>query len=143
MGWVPAVPATMPVDDITCVAQWQQNTSTITFNSSGGSSVAPITQVEGSAVTAPTDPTNSGYTFMGWVPAVPATMPVNDITCVAQWQQNTSTITFNSNGGSSVAAITQAEGSAITAPVDPTKSGFTFMGWSPVVPATMPVNDLT
>ena len=60
--------------------------STITFDSAGGSAVAPITQDEGTAVTRPADPTRAGYTFDGWVPDVPATMPEDDVTCVAQWQ---------------------------------------------------------
>ena len=60
-------------------------TSTITFDSNGGSPVAPITQNEGTAVTAPAAPTKAGNTFAGWLPAVPATMPVDDVTCVAQW----------------------------------------------------------
>ena len=63
-------------------------TSTITFDTQGGSAIAPITQIEGTVVTPPADPTKTGYTFEGWVPAVPATMPVDDITCVAQWLLN-------------------------------------------------------
>ena len=117
-------------------------TSTITFNTNGGNSIAPITQDEGTAVTAPADPTKSGYTFQGWVPAVPATMPVDDITCIAQWLQNSSTITFNSNGGTAVAPITQYEGTPVTAPASPTKAGYTFQGWVPSIPATMPVDDV-
>ncbi|MCK9424243.1 MAG: InlB B-repeat-containing protein, partial [Bacteroidales bacterium] len=104
------------------------STSTITFNSNGGSAVAPITQDEGTPVAAPADPTRAGFTFMGWVPAVPATMPVDDITCTAQWTANQSTITFNSAGGSAVAPITQDEGTPVAAPADPTRAGFTFMG---------------
>jgi hypothetical protein len=61
-------------------------TSTITFDSNGGSAIAPITQDEGTAVTTPANPTKTGYTFQGWLPAVPSTMPVDDMTCVAQWQ---------------------------------------------------------
>ena len=148
-GWQPAVPATMPVDDMTCVAQWIPvpfATSTITFDSDGGTAVDPITQEEGSAVTAPADPTKDGFIFDGWQPAVPATMPVDDMTCVAQWIPvpfATSTITFDSDGGTAVDPITQEEGSAVTAPADPTKDGFIFDGWQPAVPATMPVDDMT
>ena len=145
IGWIPAVPETMPIDDVTCVAQWIEAgdpTSTITFNSAGGTAVAPITQAEGTAVAAPANPTRAGYSFDGWIPAVPATMPVDDVTCVAQWVSG-STITFNSAGGTAVAPITQAEGTAVAAPANPTRAGYVFNGWLPVVPATMPVDDVT
>ncbi len=71
--------------------------STITFDPNGGTPTnAPITQDEGSAVTAPADPTRDGFNFGGWVPAVPATMPVDDLTCTAQWTvaKSDQTITF-------------------------------------------------
>ena len=138
-GWNPAVPATMPLDGASLTAQWTINQYTITFDSAGGSSVASITQDYGSAVTAPADPTKTGYTFAGWNPAVPATMPLSGASLTAQWTINQYTITFNSAGGTSVASITQDYGSAVTAPADPTKTGYTFAGWSPAVPATMPL----
>ena len=71
--------------------------STITFDANGGTPTnAPITQDEGSAVTAPADPTRAGFTFGGWLPAVPALMPVDDLTCTAQWAvaKSDQTITF-------------------------------------------------
>ena len=132
--------------DITLPLAGGVETSTITFDSDGGTAVDPITQEEGSAVTAPADPTKDGFIFDGWQPAVPATMPVDDMTCVAQWIPvpfATSTITFDSDGGTAVDPITQEEGSAVTAPADPTKDGFIFDGWQPAVPATMPVDDVT
>ena len=141
-GWSPAVPSTMPVNGLTCVAQWTVNPYTITFDSNGGSAVASITQNYGTAVTAPANPTREGYTFNGWSPSVPSTMPVNGLTCVAQWTVNPYSITFDSNGGSSVASITQNYGTAVTAPANPTREGYTFNGWSPSVPSTMPVNGL-
>jgi uncharacterized repeat protein (TIGR02543 family) len=131
---------TMASANVTLNAQWTVNNYTITFNSDGGSAVADITQAYGSAITAPADPTKDGYTFAGWSPAVPATMPLNGASLTAQWTINQYTITFNSDGGSPVASITQDYGSAITAPADPTKDGYTFAGWSPAVPATMPLN---
>ena len=125
--------------DITLYAQWTANQYTITFDSAGGSAVASITQAYGSAVTAPADPTRAGYTFAGWNPAVPATMPLGGAALTAQWTANQYTITFDSNGGSAVADITQAYGTAVTAPADPTRAGYTFAGWNPAVPATMPL----
>ncbi len=74
-------------------------TSTITFDANGGTPTnAPITQDEGTAVTRPTDPTRDGYTFAGWVPDVPTTMPVDDLTCTAQWQANATATVSPSNG---------------------------------------------
>ena len=125
-------------DDVTLFAQWTINQYTITFNSDGGSAVSDITQNYGTDVTAPADPTKEGYTFAGWSPTVPATMPVDGASLTAQWTINQYTITFNSDGGSAVSDITQDYGTDVTAPADPTKEGYTFAGWSPTVPATMP-----
>ena len=115
-------------------------TYTITFDSAGGTPVANITQAFGSTITAPADPTKDGYTFAGWSPAVPSTMPLNGAALSAQWTANEYTITFDSAGGSAVASITQAFGTDVTAPADPTKDGYTFAGWNPAVPAKMPLN---
>ena len=128
-GGTQITPATKVTANVTYHAQFTVNPYTITFDSNGGSSVASITQNYGTAVTAPADPTREGYTFNGWSPAVPSTMPVNGMTCVAQWTVNPYTITFDSNGGSSVASITQNYGTAVTAPADPTREGYKFEGW--------------
>lgn len=71
--------------DTTLRALWQINEYTITFDSAGGSAVAPITQDYDTSVTAPANPTRSGYVFDGWLPVVPATMPAENLTVVAQW----------------------------------------------------------
>ncbi len=125
--------------DITVTASFTLNDYTITFDSAGGTAVASITLPYGSAVTAPADPTRAGYTFAGWTPAVPATMPLGGAALTAQWTANNYTITFDSNGGTAVASITLPYGSAVTAPADPTRAGYTFAGWTPAVPATMPL----
>ena len=61
---------------------------TLTFDTNGGSAIAPITQDHGTAITAPADPTKTGYTFAGWTPAIPATMPAENLTVTAQWRYN-------------------------------------------------------
>ena len=59
------------------------------------------------------------------------------------YNRNPYTITFNSNGGSAVASITQKYESSVTAPDDPTRDGYEFAGWSPDVPETMPIDGAT
>jgi uncharacterized repeat protein (TIGR02543 family) len=142
-GWSPAVPQTMPAENITVTAQWTINQYTITFNTDGGSAIAAITQDYNTAVTAPAAPTKTGYTFAGWDKEIPATMPAENITVTAQWTINQYTITFNTDGGSAIAAITQDYNTAVTAPAAPTKTGYTFAGWSPAVPQTMPAENIT
>ncbi len=141
-GWNPPIPATMPADDLTLVAQWTVNQYTISFDSAGGSAVDPITQDYGTAVVPPAAPTLVGHTFVGWNPAVPATMPADDLELTAQWTVNQYTITFDSAGGSAVEPITQDYGTPVVPPTDPTLVGHTFAGWNPAVPATMPADDL-
>ena len=116
---------------------------TLTFDTNGGSAIAPITQDYGTAITAPADPTKTGYTFAGWTPAIPATMPAENMTIKAKWTVNQYTLTFDTNDGSAIAPITQDYGTAITVPADPTKTGYTFAGWTPAIPSTMPAENLT
>ena len=129
--------------NMTLTARWTVNQYTITFDTDGGSAIDPITQGYGTTIKAPTAPTKTGYTFMGWNPALPATMPAENMTIKAQWRINRYTITFDSNGGSAVAPITQDYGTQITAPADPTREGYTFIGWDKAIPATMPAGDMT
>ena len=128
---------------MTLTAKWTANSYTITFDTNGGSKIDPITQDYGTQITAPADPTRGGYTFIGWDKAIPATMPAEDLTVTAQWRINQYTIAFDTDGGSEVAPITQDYGTDITAPADPTREGYTFIGWDKAIPATMPAWDMT
>ena len=143
IGWDKEIPSTMPAENMIITAKWVVNQYTITFDTAGGSAVASITQNYGTAITAPANPTRKGYTFIGWDKAIPATMPAENMIITANWKVNQYTITFDSNGGSEIAPITQDYGTAITAPADPTREGYTFIGWDKAIPATMPAEDLT
>ena len=130
-------------DNITLYAKRAANTYTITFDTAGGSEIAPITQDYGTVITAPEAPTREGYTFKGWDKEIPETMPAENITVKAQWEINQYTIAFDTAGGSEIASITQDYGTAITAPADPTREGYTFIGWDKEIPTTMPAENIT
>ena len=133
----------MPAENMIITAKWKVNQYTITFDSNGGSEIAPITQDYGTAIAAPADPTREGYTFIGWDKAIPTTMPAENMTVTAQWEINQYTITFDTAGGSEIAPITQDYGTAITTPADPTREGYTFIGWDTEIPTTMPAENMT
>ena len=71
---------------LTLYPVWNTNKYTITFDTAGGSEIAPITQDYGTAITAPADPTREGYTFIGWDTEIPTTMPAENITLKARWK---------------------------------------------------------
>ena len=142
-GWDKEIPKTMPADNITVKAQWEINQYTIAFDTNGGSEIDSITQDYGTEITVPDNPTRKGYTFKGWDKEIPETMPAENITVKAQWEINQYTITFDTNGGSEIAPITQDYGTKITAPDNPTRKGYTFKGWDKEIPETMPAENLT
>ena len=128
---------------LTLYPVWNTNKYTITFDTNGGSEIAPITQDYGTNIAAPADPTRDGYTFIGWDRDIPEIMPAENMTVTAQWEINQYTITFDTAGGSEIAPITQDYGTNITAPADPTRDGYTFIGWDKAIPETMPAENIT
>lgn len=101
------------------------------------------TVTEGNTLSAPANPVKEGYTFVGWTPEVPEKMPAKNLEFTAVWQVNEYTVTFDTDGGSEIDPITLEYGAAITAPANPEKEGYTFVGWSPEIPDTMPDKDIT
>ena len=71
---------------LTLYPVWNTNKYTITFDTAGGSEIAPITQDYGTVITAPEAPTREGYTFIGWDMEIPTTMPAENITLKAKWK---------------------------------------------------------
>lgn len=97
---------------------YTRNSYLLTYKDSLSAGVyASQTYKYGAAVTAIADPTKTGYTFTGWSPAVPATMPAWALTVYAQWRKTTpDTVVFDPNNinGKTLAAksLTVYSGSA-------------------------------
>ena len=142
-GWVPAIPETVPAENMSFKAQWTINQYTLTFNADNGTENVEITQDYGTKFDTPADPTREGYTFAGWDMDVPETIPAENMSFTAKWIANQYTLTFDSDGGSDVAAITQDYGTKIDTPAAPTKTGYTFAGWDNEIPETMPAESMS
>ncbi len=134
---IAAIPATMPADDIIYYAVWDINEYTITFDTDGGSEIAPITQDYDTTVKDPGKPTKEGHTFDKWVDeegkevSVPATMPSKDVTLKATWTVNKYEVTYVNDEVTVEGYPTDVEyGDKVPAPAEmPTKTGYTFGGW--------------
>ena len=141
------VGTTMPLNGATLYAKWTAAASSINFETNGGSAVEAITGNFGDAITQPADPTNTGYTFLGWytdaaftTPYTFTTLPATPITVYARWEANTYTITWQLNDGTATSWgdtftnwPTSAEyGSVVSIYIDfdtPIKAGHTFTGF--------------
>ncbi len=115
----------------TLTAQWTINQYTITFDTLGGSAVAPITGDYNSDVTAPAAPTKAGYTFAGWE-NLPAKMPSENITVKAIWTANDYDVQYNANGGEgSVETQSFSYENTVTLRENAfVKTGYHFLGWA-------------
>jgi len=121
----------------------------VSFETNGGSTIDSTKVRLNEKVTEPT-PEKTGHTFENWysdaefkTPYVFETSVTGPLTLYANWTVNPYTITFNTDGGSAVESITQNYGTDVTSPADPTKEGYTFVGWDKEIPATMPAEDVT
>ena len=127
---------TMPAQDQILYAKWNANTYTMHFECNGGSKMADKKERYEAELTAPAEPKREGYDFDGWyadeeleTPYEFAAMPAKDQTVYAKWSVKSYTLRFESNGGSSVADLTAAYGTAVEAPAAPEREGYTFDGW--------------
>jgi uncharacterized repeat protein (TIGR02543 family) len=128
--------ATPITADTTLYARWTINSYSVSFNSNGGSAVISQTVVYNTATAEPAAPAKPGYTFAGWYSDTAlttsftfATLITADTTLYAKWNINSYSVTFNSNGGSTVTSQSVVYNIAAAEPVAPTKPGYTLAGW--------------
>ena len=160
-GWDPQLPSTMPAENLTVQAQWQANkyTITATANPAEGGSVEGTADndafVSGTSYDFSTQITltataNEGYTFTNWTKneAVVSSDATYTFTVtgsgdyVANFATNTYKLTYM-DGNDVLDEQTYAFGATITPIDNPIKEGYTFTGWDPQLPTTMPAENLT
>lgn len=123
-------------DDCNVVVIKKTELFTVSFESNGGSSIASQTLESGESAVKPTNPVQTGYTFDNWYSDVNLSSlydfseaVTQDITLYAKWNINTYTVSFNSNGGNSVASQYVEYNNTASTPIAPQKAGHTFLGW--------------
>ena len=124
------VSGTMPGADVEVTVTYTPNQHTITFDSNGGSAVTQLVKGYGEAILAPIS-VREGYDFLGWEPALPVTMPDQDLSVVAKWSSKPvstdgNAIAFVTDGDS--ATIDLSSASVTDALSDATKTTVTVTG---------------
>ena len=123
----------MPEDNLDIYVKWDINQYTISFDSG----VTSITQDYGTVVTAPANPSKTGYIFGGWLrngqPYSFSTMPAEYVELVAKWEPISYSIVFDGNGGegatSGIYNVKYDQKVNLTANGFERK-GYSFLGWS-------------
>ncbi len=109
----------------------------VNFDSQGGSAISFLNPVSGTTITLPTPPTRTGYTFGGWYKEAGCLNSWNfatdvvtaNLTLYAKWTINTYSVSFNTQGGSTIQALTVNYNATISVPAQPTRVGYTFVDW--------------
>jgi uncharacterized repeat protein (TIGR02543 family) len=124
--------------DTVLFAKWAGNSHTVTYDTKGGSAVSDGSFVSGGSLETPVGSTRLGYSLAGWsatdggealsFPYSPA--EISDITLYALWSGASNRVTFDSKGGSAVSEGSFVTEGSLESPVDPTRVGYNFLGWS-------------
>ncbi|MGR6541907.1 InlB B-repeat-containing protein [Paenibacillus tundrae] len=135
--------------NVTLYAKWAVQVQQITFDTDEGTTIAPQTVAYGDLLSRPTDPERTGYTFAGWFtdsgqPFDFATSTVvADMTLYAKWNIAVRTVTFHTDGGTTIQALEVNNGEMLSRPSDPVRTGYTFTGWYSDIARSQPFDFAT
>ena len=140
-AWTPAVPATMPADDLEFTSTWTDVMYKIIYIING--TEEEYEYAAGAAVTPRENPTVPGMTFIKWNKTIPETMPAEDVIIVAEFEAAVFKVTFVDADGKVFDEKAVQYGDTIVLPAsNPTKEYHVFKGWIDV-PETMPAANIT
>ncbi len=131
--WIPEVPATMPAENLEFTAVFESKSYTVEWNIDG--LIMRETYKFGDAIDKTKSFNKKGYTFVGWSPEIPDTMPAQNLEFTAIFEANLYDAVFYTNGGifsdgDSIKRIPTAYNTAIIIPQNPEKAGYEFAGWA-------------
>ena len=152
LGWYSDSECTVPFDfgspvggSMGLFAKWgdgDETFCTVSFETNGGPAITEQKLAAGELPHRPEDPVREGYVFEGWYADAAGLIPFSfeeavtaDVKVYAKWTQEEIElpvyyqVTFESNGGSDVAALEAEADSTIAAPADPVRAGYDFVGW--------------
>ena len=141
-GWSPALPETMPANDLTVNATFSANNYTVTYKVDGAQVGNVETYEYGKPVTIRAPYTKTGHTVTPWSVTEGFNMPARNIEITATSTVNQYTITYVFAEDEETAQ-TYDYGATIVPPAGPEVDGYTFTGWYPDLPATMPAENIS
>lgn len=108
----------------------------VEFDTNGGSELDDVIIIDGNLILQPNNPTKEGYVFVNWYTDTALTTPFDfttviedDIVLYARYVIGEYSISFDTNGGSAIEPIVGSYNDLVQAPTDPTRTGYTFVGW--------------
>jgi uncharacterized repeat protein (TIGR02543 family) len=141
--WVNEVPDTMGIEKVTIIASYDINQYTVEHVDFDGTILQKIGYdfgTESNKFIGLEEPSRPGYTFAGWVGTVPTTLGIENIKLTASYTINQYTVEYIDYDGTYLQTKNYDFGSdlsGVTAPPNPTRIGYTFAGWSGIIPTTM------
>ncbi len=149
MGWDSEIPKVIPDADVSYKAKWTVNTDTaykvIHYQQNIEDDEYSLFEIEEKSDTTGSETEATAKEYIGFV-----SKDVEQGTILADgsteikvyYDRKIITFSFDSDGGCKVEPITGKYGTPITTPENPTKQGYSFIGWNSELPKTMPAEDV-
>ena len=149
MGWNSEIPKVIPDADASYKAKWTVNTDTaykvIHYQQNIDDDEYRLFETEEKSGTTGSETEAIAKEYVGFV-----SKDVEQGTILADgsteikvyYDRKIITLSFDSDGGSKIEPITGKYGTSITTPENPTKEGYSFIGWNSELPKTMPAEDV-